>query len=763
MLKSIRVLIVEDSVNDAELLAEGLRKADYKPEWERVDTERDYLMRLDGDLDLIISDYTMPQFNGLRALDLMRDRGFQIPFIIVSGTLGEERAAEALKHGASDYLMKDRTERLGAAVELALEKSALRKSQALSERTIREGESRFRALFDSAHDAIYILADGLFTESNAKGRFMYGRPWEEFAGRSPVEFAPPFQPNGLSSQEMAMEMVRKALAGQPQIFEWVSLHKDGSRVYAEVSLNRVELGGKAHLMAVSRDITDRRRVEEQLVEQAELLDKATDAIVVSDLRGYVTSWNKGAERVYGWRRDQVIGRKLGELLFAHPEAFEEISRSLIEEGELPGEVQHVAKDGHEITVDARWTLLRDKNNLPKSVLAICTDVTEKRATEAQLMRSQRMESIGTLAGGIAHDLNNILTPILSSIEILKLSDPTPRSARVLDTIETSARRGADIVRQVLSFARGVKGKRVEIQPKRLLKDIETLIEDTFPKNIRVSTSLPPEEWTILGDPTLLHQILLNLSVNARDAMPDGGELFIGAENLVLDEPSVSQYARAKEGRYVVISVSDSGAGIPDTIVEKVFEPFFTTKDVGKGTGLGLSTVLAIAKSHNGFVDVHSQPGAGTVFRVFLPALEKSRHVKPESTPLSDLTRGNGETVLVVDDEPSILAVTGDTLEAFGYQVLTAINGADALAVYEKHRSDIAVVLTDLTMPVLDGLALMRELTKIDPELKIIASSGFKTGHTAPIPPAAKNRLFLAKPYTAEQLLGTLHKLLKEPA
>jgi CheY-like chemotaxis protein len=379
------------------------------------------------------------------------------------------------------------------------------------------------------------------------------------------------------------------------------------------------------------------------------------------------------------------------------------------------------------------------------------------------MRAQRMESIGTLAGGIAHDLNNILTPILTSIEILKMTETDERTHKILETIERSSQRGADIVRQVLSFARGIQGKRVQIQPKRLLSDIGTLVADTFPKHIRPQLSVPKGEWPILGDPTLLHQVLLNLSVNARDAMPNGGTLAIRADNVVVDEGSARGYERGKPGSYVVISVADTGTGIPGAIRDKIFEPFFTTKEVGKGTGLGLSTVLTIVKSHNGFIDVQRNSGGGTVFKIFLPTAETSRTGAPESESLAGMPRGNGETILIVDDEPSILAISGDTLETFGYRVLEAHDGAEALAKYQQHRDEIAVVLTDLTMPILDGNATIRELLKLNPAVKIIASSGFKTGQTGPITLPTPGRLFLAKPYTAEALLKTVRRILDEPA
>jgi PAS domain S-box-containing protein len=762
MRQSIEILIVEDSENDTELLVHQFRRGGFEPRWSRVDTELDYLLKLRPELDIIISDLSMPRFDGMRALELLKIRGYEIPFIIVSGKLGEEQAVEAIKLGATDYLMKDRIERLGSAVKQALEQSRLRRGCEEARKAALEGERKFRALFDAAHDAIYVLHNGVFVDCNAKGLFMYGRTWNQIVGHTPDEFAPPTQPDGRNSREKAIEIVMKGLQGEPQLFEWMVYHSDGTPVYSEVSLNRIEMGGNVYLMAVARDITERRRAEEKIGEQAAVLDKARDAIAIRDLTGKILFWNKSAERLYGWPREEVIDRNISELIYPNTSVFEEANRYVVEHGEWIGEVQHYTKDRRELMVEARWTLLRDKEGAPRSVLAINTDVTEKKAIEAQLMRAQRIESIGTLAGGIAHDLNNILTPILTSIELLKMTMIDSKGRHILDTIEASSRRGAEIVRQVLSFARGVKGKRLEVQPKRLLKDIETLIRDTFPKNIKLHVALPKEGWSIQGDPTQLHQVLLNLSVNARDAMPEGGILEIVAENVVLDQRNVAKYLHARPGRYVKFTVRDSGAGIPAAMIEKIFEPFFTTKEVGKGTGLGLSTVVAIVKSHDGFVDVQSEVGRGTVFNLCLPAAVVTTEKRDHSSPLASFPRGNGETVLVVDDESSILTVTCDTLESFGYQTLAALDGTEAVALYQKHAEAIAVVITDMTMPNMDGPTTIRTLLKINPDLKIIASSGFMTAELAN-KAFVDSKYFLPKPYAAETLLKIVRAILTEPS
>jgi len=762
MPQPIELLIVEDSPQDAELMVHALRRADFDPHWCRVETELDYLIKLRPELDIVISDITMPKFNGMRALELLKSRGYEVPFIIVSGTMGEEKAVRAIKLGATDYLMKDRIERLGSAVSQALEQSRLRRDRDLAKKAVLEGERKFRALFDSAHDAIYMLHNGIFVDCNAKGLFMYGRSWDQIVGHTPDEFAPPNQPDGRNSREKAMELVMKAMMGEPQVFEWMVNHADGSPVYSDVSLNRIEMGGNVYLMAVARDVTERRRTEDKIAEQAAVLDKARDAIAIHDLDGKILFWNKSAELLYGWKHDETIDRNVTPLIYADASVFEEANRQVLQHGEWSGEIRQFTKDRRELNVEAHWTLLRDKNGLPKSVLAINTDITEKKAIEAQLARAQRIESIGTLAGGIAHDLNNILTPILTSIELLKLMEDNPRARHILETIETNSRRGADIVRQVLSFARGISGKRLEIQPKRLLKDIETLVNDSFPENIRLALALPKDSWPVLGDPAQLHQLLLNLSVNARDAMPGGGTLRISAENVVLDVARVAKFPNARPGRYVAITVADSGQGISPEAMDKIFEPFFTTKEIGKGTGLGLSSVVAIARSHEGFVDVHSEPGHGTRFTVYLPVTEVVPAPKlTDSGTLASFPRGQGELILVVDDEPSILTVTCDTLESFGYRTLTARDGAEAVGLYQEHADEVAVVLTDMTMPVMDGPATIRTLLTLNPEAKIIASSGFMTNERAYKASMANHKYFLPKPYTAEKLLKTVRAILDE--
>ena len=514
-------------------------------------------------------------------------------------------------------------------------------------------------------------------------------------------------------------------------------------------------------VAIRYDITERKRAEERIREQAALLDKAQDAIIVRDLEDRVLYWNKSAERIYGWVAEEAVGktaRELSLLTDTNSAQFERARRELLERGEWFGELAQRTRSGAEIIVESRWTLVHDERGEPTSILIINSDATEKRKIEAQLLRAQRMESIGTLAGGIAHDLNNVLSPILMAVQILQLKATDPDSAQWLEILQSNAERGADMVRQVLSFARGMEGERVAVQSKHVVKEIVKILKDTLPKSISIKFQLPEELWIISADATQIHQVLMNLCVNARDAMPQGGELLIRAENATLDENYARMHLEAKPGRYVLITVSDTGTGMPPEVVSRIFEPFFTTKAVGKGTGLGLSTALTIVRSHGGFMGVYSEPGKGTQFTLYLPALEMGETARAE-TKRAELPEGHGELILVVDDEESIRQITRGTLETFGYEVLTAADGTEAVALYAQHRERVRVVLTDMMMPFMDGPATIRALQKLDPQVKIIAASGLGGNEKAAEALSAGVKKFLPKPYTAEKLLTTLAEIL----
>ncbi|WP_395738683.1 PAS domain S-box protein [Prosthecobacter sp.] len=390
------------------------------------------------------------------------------------------------------------------------------------------------------------------------------------------------------------------------------------------------------------------------------------------------------------------------------------------------------------------------------------DITGRKKLEKQFLRAQRMESIGTLASGVAHDLNNILTPIMMSVAVLRMGTSEDKRKSLCDTIEMSAQRGAQIIKQVLTFGRGYEGEKQPLRVGSLIHEIEQMIRSTFPKNISMETEIEPSLRLVLGDATQMHQVLLNLCVNARDAMPNGGKLILSAANLDIDLSYASMVPEVTPGAYVLLKVTDTGSGIPAEILERIFDPFFTTKGVGKGTGLGLSTVHGIVKSHGGILKVESEPGVGTIFNVYLPAAAKQDGAV-EGGDAAEPPAGHGELVLVVDDEPAITSAARSVLEANGYRVLLASDGIEAIEIFSKNMGEIALVLTDVMMPVMDGVLFVRTLRKLCSKVRVIGSTGVaEKGHLGQLN-ALHVEHVLFKPYNAATLLRTIHGVLHQDA
>ncbi|MBD0263935.1 MAG: PAS domain S-box protein, partial [Tolypothrix sp. Co-bin9] len=447
-------------------------------------------------------------------------------------------------------------------------------------------------------------------------------------------------------------------------------------------------------------ITQLKQAEHKIREQAALLDIVTDAIIVKNIHNQILFWNKSAEVLYGWKAEEAVGKDVVGLLYEDLPLPEEALLTVMKDGSWQGELKQVQKSGEEVLVESRWTLVKDEFGQPKSILIASTEITQKKQLEAQLLRSQRLECIGTLAGGIAHDLNNVLAPILLAVPLLQMKLSDPQSENLLRMLENNVKRGANLVRQVLSFARGIEARQSSVKLNCLLTEIEDIITGTFSKSIACNTHISDNLWHVQGNATQLHQVLMNLVVNARDAMPGGGIMTISAENLVIDEHYAKMHIDAQVGCYVAITIADTGMGIPQTIQKRIFEPFFTTKEIGKGTGLGLSTALGIIKNHGGFVNVYSEVGKGTQFQVYLPSSAKVE-IEPPCLELKSI-RGNGELILVVDDEAAIREITKSTLETYNYRVLTASDGVEGVAIYAQHQQEISVVLLDMMMPWMDG-------------------------------------------------------------
>ncbi|MBP1647100.1 MAG: multi-sensor hybrid histidine kinase [Bacteroidetes bacterium] len=624
---------------------------------------------------------------------------------------------------------------------------------------LREDQNKLRTLSQvveqSPVSVMITDAHGAIEYINPKLTEVSGFTREELIGKNPRVMR-----SGKQSEEFYGNLWKTIASGQVWRGALQNKKKNGEIVWELETIAPVrDTEGKiTHFVSLKEDLTERRSAEEKIRSQSALLDVATDAILIYDMARRLLYWNKGAESIYGWTSEEAVGRDILDLIYSASHQFNRALQTLLQDGQWHGELNQRTKDGRSIVMECRWAIARGEAGEPISVLAINTDITEKKKLEAQFLRAQRMESIGTLAGGIAHDLNNILGPILLSIDYLRERSNDEESRRVLNALESSANRGADLVRQVLMFARGVEGEHIVLQPAHLIKDIVKILLETFPKMLKITSDLPKDLWTVSGDPTQLHQVLMNLCVNARDAMPDGGLLHITAQNVTLDEHYVRANLEAQTGPFVIVTVTDTGSGILPNVLPRIFEPFYTTKGIGKGTGIGLSTVRAIVKSHGGFINVYSEMGRGSSFRVYLPASHRARQ-KVQKPETGEIPHGHGELLLVVDDEVSILEVTKASLESSGYRVVTAQDGTEALVLYSQMKDEIRVVLTDMMMPYLDGAATIRALRKINPRVKVIAATGLEVGgkvNGISVPVEA----FLPKPYTGETLLRTIANVLE---
>ncbi|HVR42367.1 MAG TPA: PAS domain S-box protein [Thermoanaerobaculia bacterium] len=524
-------------------------------------------------------------------------------------------------------------------------------------------------------------------------------------------------------------------------------------------------GRPAEIVGVWTDVTKRRQVEDELHESErrfqEMLNNLELVAMMLDREGRITYCNDFLLRLTGWTRDEVLGRDWFEL-FIPPDEVEEMRKVFASLLADSPEMSHHANDiltrsGGKRLLQWNNTLLRSTSGEVIGTASIAEDVTERRRMENQLFRTQRVESLGTLAAGIAHDLNNVLMPILMGVTVVRRLEPDERSRKALDNIERAVTRGRDLARQVMLFVRGGESSREAVRLADVVREVESIANSTFPKDVTFEVSVPDDLRPITGDQTQLIQVLLNLCVNSRDAMPHGGQIAVSASNVEITDQTAVLHGAPAGGPHVLLRVSDTGEGMPTEIIERIFDPFFTTKEIGKGTGLGLATVQGIVSSHGGFIGVSSTLGEGSTFEIYFPARVAGAEAIAEA-PAERQPEGKGELILVVDDEASVVSITRQALETFGYQVVSAEDGARAIGIYSRRHAEIALVLTDIAMPVLDGPALIAALSRINPAVRVVAM----TGHASTAYSTRMEKLgvdTLVKPFTAEQLLRTIHDAL----
>ncbi|HUS34587.1 MAG TPA: response regulator [Verrucomicrobiae bacterium] len=760
MRKPVRILLLEDNASDFELVreflgAEGLN-CRITHATNRGDFEKSFASQ---SFDLVLADYAVPGYSGVAALQVVRATDTVVPFILLSGTLSEEEAVESLRAGATDYIIKNRLHRLVPAIDRALNEAEIRREHLSAAEALRASEERFKLAARATNDVIWewdLASDEIWCSETFDDQFGYHHGSRTFSAQEKVS-----RIRESDQPRVAGRMQEKLRSRDTSwVEEYDFQRRDGAyaHVLDRALIIRGEDGRPTRLIGAMTDMTHRREAEAQIREQAALLDKARDAIVLVGMDQRVLYWNKSAERIFGWTVADAIGRDINEFLLrrdvASNNAF--IAR-LMQESEWRGELDGRAKNGKRIIVESRWSLMRDDDEEPKGILLINTDITDKKEIEAQFFRAQRIQTIGELSGGIAHDLNNALSPIVMASELLGEEVTSESGKRMLELMRASGRRCADMVKQILSFSRG-KGQAMELlDPCDIVEELAALTRETFPRLITIETNCEPRVNHFQGNLTQMHQVMMNLLVNARDAITRDGTIRISAKNVLLHAYPSKMLDKPADGPFVSIAISDTGSGIPPTILDKIFEPFFTTKDVGKGTGLGLSTVFAIVKSHGGFLELTTDVGKGTTFELFFPA-----HVREPRDPAKDATAAlpaaRGEQLLIVDDEVGLLAMVKTTLETLGYRVLTASDGLEAVKLLENSRADIDLVLTDWNMPVMSGAELIRKIHGAYPDLKLVVVTGGGGDGEANIAGLPVEGV-LQKPYTTEAMLKVIREVL----
>lgn len=881
----LRILLVEDNPDDAALVIRELRKGGIEPEWTRVETEPDYRKALNEDLDLVIADYDLPNFSGPRAMEILKESGLPVPLIVVTGAIGEERAAAVMRSGAADYFLKDRLVRLAQAVRQIMDQGRVGRERAAAEESLRKGAERFRQVVENI-DEVFWMTD------RSKGQIVYISPgYEKVWGRStaslydnpsqmldmihpddrervglaassqdgsydieyrvvrddgsirwihdrafPVRDAQnqPYRIAGVAADitrrriieeqnranEQSLRLFRALIDRSTDSFEvldpatgefldvneqghkelgysreeflklkvfdidpaitppefhalvndahidegltWEGIHKrkDGSTFPVEVMLRRVRFE-KDYIVAVVRDTTHRRAAEQQLLLQSTALAAAANAMMITNHEGKIEWVNTAFSKSTGFSPEEAIGREPGEFLKSgiHDQGhYRGLWNTILAGGVWNGEMVNKSKDGHLIHQETTITPVKNEKGVITHFIAVNQDVTKRKSLEESLRQSQKMEAIGRLSGGIAHDFNNILTVILGHVAILEMEDLEKTVSDSVQAIKKGGERAANLTRQLLLFARR---QAMEMQLINLNDSVIHLIGmlgRIIGEDIQITLRCADERMIVKADGGMLDQVLMNLAVNARDAMPKGGRLLIGTERIDIDDDAARD-AGLPRGRYVVLFVTDTGHGIPPEIMGKIFDPFFTTKDTGKGTGLGLATVFGIVEQHGGSVRVTSAVGGGATFRIFLPAADDASTLKGETITHQPSPRGT-EVILVVEDEPDISSIISKYLRQLGYTVFTASNGPEALGLWEEKSGRIDLVITDIVMPGgMNGIELGGMLKTRSPALPVIFSSGYSDLVAAGDFPLKEGENFIPKPYALSKVATTVRTLL----
>ncbi|HEV2350215.1 MAG TPA: response regulator [Terriglobia bacterium] len=758
--RSLRVLIVEDQPADAELAIAWLKRAGYSLSFEIVETLEQFKDRIErSTFDLILSDHNLRTWTGTDVLECLGKSGKEVPFIVVTGTLGDEAAVEYIKQGAADYVLKHRLERLPVAVGRALREKAQCEESARLQEAVFAGKREWELTFDQVPDAVFLLDEyGCVRRANRAAaevlsmdfKQMIGQPWYEMI-------------HGLGESRPDDPHLQEVLDMGEGLRKDIGLPRLGKVFEVVSSPLRDSAGGLCGAVVVMRDVTERRRGEEALVRLRKAVDASGEVVFMTDPTGVFTFVNPEFTRLYGYSEEEVVGKVTPRVLKSGRRSAEEYAnfwKTILENRGIKEEVSNKTKDGRLVDAENSVNSILDEQGDIKGYLAIQRDITERKRLLEQLRQSQKMDAIGQLAGGVAHDFNNLLTIISGYGELVSsgLGPDHPHQGHVKE-IQQAADRASGLTRQLLAF-----GRRQVLAPQILdlnavLSNIDKMLHRLIGEDIEMETLAAVELGRVKADAGQIEQIIMNLAVNARDAMPTGGKLNIETANVILDETYAQGHISVKPGSYVMLAVSDNGYGMDAETQARIFEPFFTTKALGKGTGLGLATVYGIVKQSGGHIWVYSEPGKGSTFKIYFPRVEGTVSRTSKVQIISRDRRGT-ETVLVVEDEETIRQLVRSILESNGYRVLEAKSGADALSICYAHSGAIHLVLTDVVMPQMSGPELALQWAARRPETKIIYMSGYTNNAICHHGLLDRNLAFIEKPFTPQALENKVREVLE---
>ncbi|MBD3225012.1 MAG: PAS domain S-box protein [Caldithrix sp.] len=761
----IRILFIEDLPTDAEMAQRELKKHRIDFEARVIDNEINLREAFDNfKPNVIISDYSMPTFDGMTALNITRAQPVYFPFIILTGSMNEETAVACMKAGADDYVLKEKIRRLPFAVEEAIKKTKAKKEKDRIEAQLRASEKKFRDIFKK-HSAVKLLIDpenGAIVEANEAAEGFYGWKVQELEQMNVAQI------NTLSQAEIKNE-IEKARALNKTHFEFKHRKADGSICDVEIFSSKIEIENKEYLHSIVHDVSDKKQTEEQLKLLSRSVEQNPVSIVITNHHGNIEYVNPAFTKISGYSFDEVKGKNPRVLQSGqHPPGFyQNLWDTILSGKNWGGEFHNKKKNGEYYWEESIISPILDSQGNITHFVAVKEDITQQKHDEEernrlqqQLYQAQKMESVGRLAGGVAHDINNKLTLIMGYSELgLGHLKEGQSFYNEFKQILQAGQQSRDITRQLLAFARKQTIAPEVLDLNEIVTDMLKMLQRLIGEDIKLAWIPAKTIWPVKMDPAQIDQILANLSVNARDAIEGVGEIRISTKNTILDESSCSDNPLFIPGQYVLLEISDTGCGMDNETQANIFEPFFTTKSTGKGTGLGLSTVYGIIKQNNGCIDVQSEPGKGTTFKLYLPRYKGKS--EPKSVKRTDeVPYGKGETILIVEDEYAILSLTKVMLKELGYNVLAATTPNEALVISRTHSTGIDLILTDVIMPEMNGRILADELLKVYPNIKVLFMSGYTADVIAKQGKIRKGMNYIQKPFHIKQLGTQVRKALE---